>query len=136
MPEKKTTTKTDAPETMKDLYEGETAAKGGKKTAKKAPAGRVFTESYRVLVRPLVTEKAAHASASGKYTFVVDANANKIMVARSIEAVYGVKPTDVRIVRLPGKSVRRGNVRGLRAGIKKAIISLPKGATIQIYEGV
>lgn len=120
---------------MKDLYEKETAssAKGAKKAAGK---GRGFSESYRVLVRPLVTEKAAHESVGGKYTFVVASDANKIMVARSVEAVYGVKPTAVRIVRLPGKRVRRGRLVGKRSGIKKAIVTLPKGETIQIYEGV
>lgn len=140
MPEKKATntkknsTSNAASESMQDLYTKEAASgsKGGKKSAKT----RAFSESYRVLIRPLVTEKAARQSTGGKYTFVVAMDANKIMVARSIEAVYGVKPESVRIVRLPGKTVRRGRITGKRSSTKKAIVTLPKGETIQIYEGV
>ena len=62
--------------------------------------------------------------------------ANKIMIARSIEQVYGVKPVKVNIIRLKGKIVSSRRLRGKRKDWKKAIITLPAGKNINIYEGV
>jgi large subunit ribosomal protein L23 len=97
-----------------------------------------FTVSaaYRVLIRPLLTEKGSHLGIENKYLFEVDYNTNKIEVAKAIETVYGVKPTKVNIIKLAGKVMRRGRTEGRRKNWKKAIVTLPKGKTIQIYEGI
>ncbi len=117
-------------ESMQELYAGkETVA------AKKAAATK-FAGAHRVLVRPLVTEKAANFGALNKYVFVVTANSNKVEVAKAITAVYGVKPTSVNIVCVKGKAVSRGRIRGKRSDVKKAVVTLKKGDSIQIYEGV
>ncbi|OGF19180.1 50S ribosomal protein L23 [Candidatus Falkowbacteria bacterium RIFCSPLOWO2_12_FULL_45_10] len=89
-----------------------------------------------MLVKPLVTEKAAKIGTQNKYAFVVAIAANKIMIARSIEQVYGVKPVKVNIIRLKGKIVSSRRLRGKRKDWKKAIITLPAGKNINIYEGV
>lgn len=129
--------KTEAKISMKDLYGGEAgtkaavAPKGAKVAARPA-----YHESYRVLVKPLVTEKAAKIGAQNKYAFVVASNANKIMVARSIEHVYGIKPVNVNIINFKGKIVSSRRFRGRRKDWKKAIVTLPKGKSINIYEGV
>lgn len=115
----------------KDLYT-ETQVKGSSKT--KGPVK--FSEFNQLLVRPLVTEKATTLATDNKYVFVVAKKANKISVAKAIQAVYGVKPTDVNIVNMKGKRVSRGRIRGQRKDWKKAIVTLAKGETIAIYEGV
>ena len=117
---------------MKDLY-----AEGGKseKTAVKG-AAKVNGQAYRILVRPLVTEKAANMGVQDKYAFAVSGSANKIEVAKAIFEVYGVKPKAVNIINLMGKRVRYGKTAGRRSDWKKAIVTLPKGKTIKVYEGV
>ncbi|MEA3449868.1 MAG: 50S ribosomal protein L23 [Patescibacteria group bacterium] len=89
-----------------------------------------------MLVRPLITEKAANLGSEDKYVFAVNKNANKIEIAKAINEVYGIKPIAVNIVRVGGKKVRHGRVQGRRKDWKKAIVTLPKGKTINIYEGV
>lgn len=116
---------------MQDLYQDSEA-----KPAKAAKPRISAIETARVLVRPLVTEKATNLAAAGKYAFVVSKGANKISVARAVEAAYGVKPVAVNIMNMEGKKVSRGRVSGQRSDWRKAIVTLKKGETIKIYEGV
>lgn len=115
-------------ESMKDLY---AKTEGGKKAA-----ASKFDGAHRVLVRPLITEKAANFGTLNKYAFVVSGQSNKLEVAKAIFAVYGVKPSAVNIVCVKGKAVTRGRVKGRRSDLKKAIVTLKKGDIIKIYEGV
>jgi len=118
---------------MKDLYGEETkTVKAGKTT------GRVVKNksAYRTLVKPLITEKATNLGAENKYVFVVNRATNKIEIAKAIEAVYGIKPQSINLINVIGKRVVRGRISGQRKNWKKAIVTLPKGQTIKIYEGV
>ncbi len=133
---KKTSVKKAAPkkeaktETMQDLYAGKETATGKKTVATK------FSGAHRVLVRPLITEKAANFGVLNKYVFVVAESSSKVEVAKAVKAVYGVTPVNVNIVCVKGKAVTRGRIKGRRSDFKKAIVTLKKGDTIQIYEGV
>jgi large subunit ribosomal protein L23 len=94
------------------------------------------SNAYKILLKPLVTEKAAGMSSLGKYVFEVSKDANKIEVSEAVEEVYGVKPTDVNIMNFAGKKVTRGRFVGRRKDWRKAIVTLKKGETINIYEGI
>ncbi len=126
----------DSGKTMKDLYaEKEDKKSGGAKAnTKRRPGGKFL--SARTLVKPLVTEKAANLSEKGKYAFIVNINANKIEIAKAVSDVYGVKVEAVNIIKMKGKTVSRGRIKGSRNDFKKAIVTLKKGETIQIYAGV
>lgn len=119
---------------MQDLYNAP-VAKTAKGASVKASTGR-HENSYRVLIKPLVTEKASNLGAENKYVFVVSKKANKISVAKAIQATFGIKPLKVNIISSEGKLVTRGRISGQRKDWKKAIVTLPKGETIKIYEGV
>ncbi len=136
--EKKEAKKEDKKETassMKDLYSEEPKKVSKSKTEAKKKATK-YTSAYRILVRPLITEKATNLSAENKYAFIVATEANKIEVAKAIKATYGVKPVSVNLINVKGKKVTRGRIQGKRKDFKKAIVTLPKGETIKIYEGV
>jgi len=123
-------------QSMKELYEKEG---GSKKTAgKKGETGSVakFDQAYRFLIKPLVTEKASKLGAENKYAFVVSIDVNKISVSKAIEQVYGIKPIKINIVNIKGKRVRSRRAMGKRKDWRKAIVTLPKGKNINIYEGV
>lgn len=131
-------------ESMKDLY-SDTKAK--KIVAKKDKDGKAVAEAkknsikreaiaYRTLVRPLIAEKAANMGPENKYVFAVTPNANKVEIAKAIEEVYGIKPVAVNVINVLGKKVRQGKTVGKRKDWRKAVITLPKGKTINIYEGV
>ena len=119
---------------MKDLYSATDTVKA--KDSKKVGAVAATGRAYKILVKPLVTEKVSNLGALNKYVFAVAKTANKIEVARAIKEVYGIKPTSVNIINKIGKKARYGRVSGRRKDWKKAIITLPQGQTIKIYEGV
>lgn len=91
---------------------------------------------YRVLLRPLISEKAATAESHLIYTFMVARHANKEQIKRAISEIYKVKPQKVRVINMEGKTARHGRSVGRRGDWKKAIITLPKGQSISIHEGV
>ncbi|MBI4142285.1 50S ribosomal protein L23 [Candidatus Uhrbacteria bacterium] len=95
-----------------------------------ASASQPASTTTAVLVRPYLTEKSARLAELGQYTFVVTARAEKVDIARAIAARYGVHPTQVTTVHLPGKTVRTGATQGRRSGIRKAIISVRPGEKI------
>lgn len=121
-----------APESAPKKPEAKKApAKAAKKAAKALPENLV-----RVIVQPLVTEKAASRASAGEYSFVVALDATRVDVRAAVKAIYGVLPTRVNIQRVRGKAVRFGGREGMRSTWKKAIVTLPKGKTIDVYEGV
>lgn len=129
---KKTAAKKES-SSMQDLYAEKSApsvkASKGKDTVKSLSA-------YRVLVKPIITEKAAHLGTENKYVFMVSLDANKIEVAKAVSSVYGVKVEKVNLIRCEGKAILRGRIKGKRKDYKKAIVTLAKGNSISIYEGV
>lgn len=91
---------------------------------------------YGVIVKPIIAEKASYLSERGQYVFEVEKGVNKIQISKAIEKMYGIKPVKVNIMRVKGKVVRYGKTIGKTKSWKKAIITLPKEAKIEVYEGV
>ena len=93
-------------------------------------------KAYNVIVNPVVTEKSTTLSENNQIVFLVNINSNKIDIKKSIEIIYGVKVSSVNVIRVKGKTkVFKGKV-GKRSDYKKAIISLPKGQSIDLSLGV
>ena len=131
----KPATEKDAAISMKDLYSG-SEIKTAQSSSSKAVKKSISSEVVRVLVKPLVTEKATNLAANNKYVFVVSKDANKISVAKAVHSLYGVKPIKVNIANISGKRVARGRIRGQRNDWRKAVVTLAAGQSIKIYEGV
>ncbi|RMD59472.1 50S ribosomal protein L23 [Candidatus Parcubacteria bacterium] len=93
-------------------------------------------KAAQVLLRPVITEKATLLGSENKYVFAVAPKANKIEIAKAIEVIYGVRPVSINIIKVKGKKVRYGRIQGRRKDWKKAIITLPTGKTLNVYEGV
>jgi len=62
----------------------------------------------QTLIQPLITEKSTQLTKSKVYTFVVDSYANKHAVKQTVELVYGVKVSAVRVSVRKGKEQRVG----------------------------
>ena len=91
-----------------------------------------------VLVRPVITEKVnLQMERMGRYTFVVGKQANKLEVKKAVEEFYGVKVADVNTLVVPAKSKTRytkaGILSGRKPAYKKAIVTLEKGETIDLF---
>lgn len=128
--------KPEAKVNMTDLYKDDKSVvkkdKDGNEVVRKNRSGR----AYSILVKPLITEKAANLGILNQYVFEVSLDSNKIEIAKAVEEIYGVKPIGVNVIRTDGKKVRRGKYTGQRKDWKKAMVTLPAGKTINIYEGV
>jgi large subunit ribosomal protein L23 len=86
-----------------------------------------------ILIRPVVSEKSYGLSDVGKYTFIVAPDANKTQIRQAVEAVFGVKVTQVNTVNRPGKRKRTRHGWGKRNDTKRAIVSLVEGDRIDIF---
>ncbi|MDD3381879.1 MAG: 50S ribosomal protein L23 [Bacilli bacterium] len=89
---------------------------------------------YDVIVRPLVTEKTAKLAETHKYTFEVKQGVNKIEVKQAVEELFKVNVTKVNIINVRKKERKVGKYAGLRAAVKKAIITLAEGQTLDVFE--
>ena len=91
----------------------------------------------QVIVRPVVTERStALADDSGKYTFIVSRDANKIEIKNAVQTLFDVKVRDVRTAVFRGKLRRVGRSSGHKPGFKKAVVTLVEGERIDVYEGI
>ncbi len=89
----------------------------------------------QVLLAPVVSEKSYSQIADRKYTFKVHKDAHKTQVRQAVEQLFEVKVLDVKILKVQPKPKRRGVIKGVRPGWKKAIVQLREGNSIEIFEG-
>ncbi len=88
-----------------------------------------------VLLRPVISEKSYGLLDANKYTFLVAPHANKTQIKIAVEAVFGVKVTDVNTLNRAGKRKRSRTGFGRRNDTKRAIVSLAAGDRIDIFGG-
>lgn len=83
-----------------------------------------------LLMRPVLSEKGTALAGKGKYVFAVAPRANKPEIKKSVQNIYDVHVTKVRIIKMPGKARRYGRSTGMTAAWKKAIVTLKPGEKI------
>ena len=90
-----------------------------------------------IIIKPIITEHSMEALASGKYTFKVAKDANKIEIAKAVEEIFKVKVAKVRTISVPSKQKRVGVHEGKTAKRKKAIVTLtPASKTIEFFDSM
>jgi large subunit ribosomal protein L23 len=91
---------------------------------------------YDVILSPVVTEKATAASEKNKVVFKVRLDATKTEIKSAVEKLFEVKVTRVNTLTRKGKNkVFRGRP-GKQGDVKKAIVTLAEGQTIDITTGL
>jgi large subunit ribosomal protein L23 len=88
-----------------------------------------------VLVKPVVSEKSYSLMDLGKYTFEVDSRSNKTEIKIAVERVFGVKVASVNTLNRQGKTRRTRYGLGKRKDVKRAIVTLVAGETIDVFGG-
>lgn len=92
---------------------------------------------YRVVKRPVITEKSNIATDYNQYTFEVDRRANKTQIRDAIQHIFKVDVVGVRVINMAPKYGRWGRKRVKRSpSWKKAIVTIAEGQRIDIFEGV
>ena len=101
-----------------------------------APKEKTIDDSeslYRVIVRPLLTERSTLAKEKfNQYAFEVRLDADKGQVKRAVERMFKVDVERVRTSRVQGKFRRYGKGGGMRSDWKKAIVTIGEGQKIEI----
>lgn len=91
---------------------------------------------YDVVRRPIVTEKSANGSQNGQITFEVAIDATKPRIKQAVETLFEVDVKAVNTLVQKGKTKRFRGIMGRRADMKKAIVTLKEGQTIDAGTGV
>ncbi len=92
--------------------------------------------NYDVIVAPVVTEKSTLASENSQIVFDVAIGASKPEIKAAIEDLFSVKVKAVNVHVRKGKTKKFRGVAGRRKDVKKAIITLVDGQTIDISTGL
>lgn len=103
------------------------------KTEKKEKSKTVSRFAAETIIAPLVTEKAARLSSGNVMVFRVATSATRIAVKQAVKELYGVTPVKVNIINVRGTMVRFGRFSGMRKDMKKALVTLPAGAHIDVF---
>ena len=94
-------------------------------------------EPRSIVRRAMISEKGTRLREKDNgYLFEVAPDANKIQVKQAVEAIFQVKVASVRTLRVHGKPKRMGRYAGHRPDWKKAVVTLKKGQTIELFEQV
>ena len=103
-----------------------------KKPQAKAPEAR----HYDVVVAPHITEKSTMLSEYNAVVFRVAQSASKPEIKAAIEALFGVTVTGVNTMITKGKSKRWKGKPYQRSDVKKAIVTLAAGQSIDVTSGI
>jgi large subunit ribosomal protein L23 len=92
-----------------------------------------------VLIKPILTEKAnGQQEKLRRYAFKVSRKANKLEIKKAVEQFYGVQVEDVNTSVMPSKLkakfTKAGLIVGRKPAKKKALITVAKGDSIDLYD--
>ena len=93
-------------------------------------------KDFDVIVSPIITEKATRILENNQVVFKVALNATKPEIKIAVEALFGVKVVGVNTVNIKGKNKVFKGIKGKRAAIRKAMVTLAEGQTIDLSSGV
>ena len=88
-------------------------------------------DAHNIIIRPVVSEASFDKMEMNKYTFEVDRHADKPMIRRAVEDIFGVKVTRVNTAWVKPKPKRAQA--GYTRTWKKAIVTVAEGDSIEIF---
>jgi len=91
---------------------------------------------YDVIVSPIITEKSTFASEQNQVMFNVAGTATKPQIKGAVEALFGVKVKAVNTLVRKGKVKRFRGIMGKQNDVKKAIVTLAEGESIDVTTGL
>ena len=91
---------------------------------------------YDVILSPVITEKATTLSEHNKVVFRVRKDATKPQIKEAVEKLFDVKVKSVNTLVTKGKVKMFRGKRGQRSDVKKAVVTLQEGQTIDVTTGL
>ena len=92
--------------------------------------------AYDVIVSPVITEKSTLVSEANQVIFNVAKVATKPEIKAAVEALFGVKVKAVNTLVRKGKVKRFRGITGRQRDVKKAIVTLADGQSIDVSTGL
>ncbi len=90
-------------------------------------------ENYRDIIKgPIMTEKSSNLAQDNIITLSVDVKANKTQIKQAVEKVFNVKVESVNTINVRPKKKRVGKYTGYTNRVKKAIVKLKEGSSIEL----
>jgi large subunit ribosomal protein L23 len=103
---------------------------------KPAKTGAVDINHYDVVLAPHITEKSTLLSEHNAVVFKVANAATKPQIKAAVEALFGVNVTGVNTLNQKGKTKRWKGRPYTRSDVKKAIVTLAEGQSIDVTTGI
>ncbi len=94
------------------------------------------TRHYDIIRKPVITEKATILSEQNKVVFEVSKDAAKPEIRAAVEALFNVKVTGVNTLTTKGKVKFFRGRKGRRSDVKKAVVTLAEGDSIDVTTGL
>ena len=94
------------------------------------------TRHYDTILSPVITEKDTLLTEQNKVVFQVAKDATKDEIAAAVEELFKVRVIKVNTLITKGKTKRFRGILGQRSDVKKAIVTLQAGQTIDISTGL
>ncbi|MGD9738325.1 MAG: 50S ribosomal protein L23 [Bauldia sp.] len=91
---------------------------------------------YDIIRSPVITEKSTAATEQDKVIFNVARDATKPQIKEAVEALFRVKVTAVNTLNRKGKLKRFRNMLGRQNDVKRAIVTLAEGQSIDVTTGL
>ncbi len=91
---------------------------------------------YDTILSPVITEKSTVLSEHNKVVFRVAQDASKDEIATAVEALFNVRVVKVNTLVNKGKTKRFRGMLGKRNDVKKAIVTLEEGQSIDVTTGL
>jgi large subunit ribosomal protein L23 len=104
--------------------------------AKKQPGPAVDISHYDVVLSPHITEKSTLLSEHNAVVFKVAGDATKPQIKAAVEALFGVEVAGVNTITQKGKTKRWKGRPYTRSDVKKAIVTLAEGQSIDVTTGI
>ncbi len=92
--------------------------------------------SYDIIRKPVITEKSTLASENNQVVFEVSTSASKPEIKKAIEELFKVKVTAVNTITTKGKTKRFRGRPYRRSDVKKAVVTLAEGQSIDVTSGL
>jgi len=96
----------------------------------------IAARHYDAVLSPIITEKTTIVSENNQVVFEVPLSASKPEIKEAVEQLFKVSVSAVNTMRVKGKTKRFRGRPGRRKDVKKAIVTLKDGDTIDIATGL
>lgn len=93
-------------------------------------------KAYDVIVKPVITEKSTMASEHNQVIFEVRREASKPEIKSAIEQLFKVEVKSINTMLTKGKEKKFRGRPYRRSDVKKAIVTLKEGQSIDVTSGL